>query len=67
MVEVQQIRQSASQYDSTDSVLVPLMPSVKRNKDNNLSKFLEGKTLENKTLFSASENKRPKEDDNRFI
>ncbi len=31
--------------------LVPKMPHIKRNKDNQLEKFLEGKTLHNKTLF----------------
>ncbi len=31
--------------------LVPKMPHIKRHKDNQLEKFLEGKTLHNKTLF----------------
>ncbi len=32
--------------------LTPLLPHIKRNKDNHLEKFLEGKTLHNKTLFT---------------
>ncbi len=31
--------------------LVPLMPHIKRRKDNHLEMFLEGKTIHNKTLF----------------
>lgn len=65
-VEKEMVHQQASQYSETDSVLCPLLPSVKRNKDNNLAMFLEGNTAENKTLFRASENKRPKEDEERF-
>ncbi len=32
--------------------LTPLMPHIKRNKDNHLAMFLEDKTLHNKTLFT---------------
>ncbi len=36
---------------NVNAPLTPLMPHIKRNKDNHLDKFLEGKTLHNKTLF----------------
>ena len=36
---------------NVNAPLTPLMPHIKRNKDNHLEKFLEGKTLHNKTLF----------------
>lgn len=35
--------------EDVNEPLVPLMPSVKRHKDNNLAMFLEGQTLHNKT------------------
>ena len=36
---------------NVNAPLTPLMPHIKRNKDNHLEKFLEGQTLHNKTLF----------------
>ncbi len=36
---------------NVNALLTPLMPHIKRNRDNHLDKFLEGKTLHNKTLF----------------
>jgi hypothetical protein len=43
------------------TTLNPLMPDVKRNKENNLAQFLEGNTLLNLTkLIGTEESKRPK-------
>ncbi len=36
---------------NVNAPLTPLMPHIKRNRGNHLDKFLEGKTLHNKTLF----------------
>ena len=36
---------------NVNMALTPLMPHIKRNRDNHLDKFLEGQTLHNKTLF----------------
>lgn len=37
--------------EDVNAPLVPLMPHIKRNKDNHLAMFLEGKTLHNKTII----------------
>ena len=36
---------------NVNAPLTPKMPHIKRHKDNQLEKFLEGNTLHNKTLF----------------
>ncbi len=34
--------------------MVPLLPTIKRRKDNHLAMFLEGNTIHNKTLFTRN-------------